>query len=172
MGSRGHEHLDRGLHSYPCASLRNWSRQMFWWYPPGITLCFSGSTLGTVPMVSPQGTVLSIERSNSVVRVPHEALVRARSQAVILRADHRKVKVTIDCYSEKRRRPSQWSGGAPTEARAWGALQWQYKRQDKSHLHSRNRSIFFGPEIWGYTNIRSPLSNTHRSVSPSFSPSW
>ena len=62
---------------------------MFWWYPPGITLCFSGSTLGTVPMVSPQGTILAmnIERSDSVARGPQEALVRARSQAVIPRAD-------------------------------------------------------------------------------------
>ena len=53
-----------------------------------------------------------------------------------------------------------------------GGLQWQYKTQDKNRLHSSNRSFFFGPEIWGYTNIRSPLSSTHRSVSPLFSPSW
>ena len=72
MGSRGHEDLDRGLHSYPCASLRNWSHQMFWWYPPGTTHCFSGSTLGTVPMVSLQGTILAIELSNFAARAPHE----------------------------------------------------------------------------------------------------
>ena len=60
--------------------------------PPGITLCFSGSTLGTVPMVSHQGTKLSIERSNYAARAPHEALVRARCQSVIPSADYRKVK--------------------------------------------------------------------------------
>ena len=36
----GAEHLDRGLHSYTCAHLRNWSRQTFWQYPLGTTLLF------------------------------------------------------------------------------------------------------------------------------------
>ena len=40
-----------------------------------------------------------------------------------------------------------------------GALQGQYKRQDKNR--------FFRAENLGYTNNRPPLSSTHRSVSPS-----
>ena len=32
--------------------------------------CFSGSTLGTVPMVSPQGTILANELSNFAARAP------------------------------------------------------------------------------------------------------
>ena len=78
--------------------------------------------------------------------------------------------VTIYCYSEKRSRPSQWSGGAPTGARAWGALQWQYERQDKNRLHSRNRSIFFGPEARTISTNRSPLAQSfeHASI---YSPS-
>ena len=78
-----------------------------------------------------------------------------------------KSEVTIDCYSEKQSRPSQWSCSAPTGARAWGALQWQYKRQDKNRLHSRNRSIFFGPEARTISTNRSPLAqvlSTHRSI--------
>ena len=55
-----------------------------------------------------------------------------------------------------------------------GGLQWQYKTQDKNRLHSRNRSIFFGPEAKAistiaqdYINNRSPHAqflSTHRSV--------
>ena len=40
-----------------------------------------------------------------------------------------------------------------------GALQGQYKRQDKNR--------FFRAENLGYTNNRPSLSSTHRSVSPS-----
>ena len=36
--------------------------------------CFSGSTLGTVPMVSPQGTILAIELSNFAARAPKKLL--------------------------------------------------------------------------------------------------
>ena len=36
-----------------------------------------------------------------------------------------------------------------------GALQWQYMRQDKNR--------FFRAGNLGYTNMRSPLSSTHRS---------
>ena len=110
--------------------------------PPGITLCFSGSTLGTVPIVSPQGTKLSIERSNYAARAPHETLVRARCQAVIPSAVS-KNEVTIDCYSEKRSRPSPWSGSAPTGARAWGGppVAVQETRQ-KSFFSSRKFGLY------------------------------
>ena len=53
-------------------------------------------------------------------------------------------------------------------------LRWQYKTQDKNRLHSRNRSMFFGPEArtistiaQDYINNRSPHAqflSTHRSV--------
>ena len=35
-----------------------------------VSHCFSGSTLGTEPMVSPQGTILAIELSNFTDRAP------------------------------------------------------------------------------------------------------
>ena len=41
----------------------------------------------------------------------------------------------------------------PPERELGGALHWQHKRQDKNRLHSRNRSIFFGPEIWAIPTI-------------------
>ena len=43
----------------------------------------------------------------------------------------------------------------PPERGLGGALQWQYKRQDKNR--------FFRVGNLGYTNMRSPLSSTHRS---------
>ena len=66
-----------------------------------------------------------------------------------------KSEVTIDCYSEKRSRPSPWSGSALTGTRAWGGPPVEYKRQDKNR--------FFRAGNLGYTNMRSPLSSTHRS---------
>ena len=51
-----------------------------------------------------------------------------------------KSEVTIDCYSEKRSRPSPWSGSALTGTRALGGPPAEYKRQDKNR--------FFEPEIW------------------------
>ena len=93
-------------------------------------------------MVSPQGTKLSIERSNYAARTPHEALVRARCQAVIP-STVSKSEVTIDCYSEKRSRPSPWSGSAPTGARAWGSppVAVQETRQ-KSFFSSRKFGLY------------------------------
>ena len=55
-------------------------------------------------------------------------------------------------------------------------LQWQHKTQDKNRLHSRNRSIVFGPEARTISTNRSPLAQIfeHASIySPSIrSPSW
>ena len=52
-----------------------------------------------------------------------------------------------------------------------GGLQWQYKIQDKNRLHSRNRSIFFWPEIWTIINNRSPCAQASEYESIC-SPSW
>ena len=127
MGSRGREHLDRGLHRYSCARLMNWSRQTFWRYSLGTTLLFR------------QYPVLTIElRSGGTLPVPHcfsssilyplrsSQLGPPRSSRLGAKPSHKsprrlsKSEVTIDWYSEKRSRPSQWSGGAPTGTRAWG----------------------------------------------------
>ena len=54
-----------------------------------------------------------------------------------------KSEVTIDCYSEKRSRPSPWSGSAPTGTRAWGGppVAVQETRQ-KSIFSSRKFGIY------------------------------
>ena len=57
-----------------------------------------------------------------------------------------------------------------------GGLQRQYKTQDKNSLHSRNRSIFFGPEARTISTNRSPHAQCfeHASIHPPSirSPSW
>ena len=125
MGSRGREHLDRGLHSYPCARLRNWSRQTFSRYSLGTILLFrqypvltielrSGGTL-PVPHCFSSSILYSLRTSQ------HGPPRSSRSGAKPSRNSPRRVtksEVTIDCYSEKRSRPSQWSGSAPTGTRA------------------------------------------------------
>ena len=81
----------------------------------------------------------------------------SRSGAMSSRYSQRRLsksEVTIDCYSEKRSRPSPWSGSALTGARAWGGPPVEYKRRDKNR--------FFRAGNLGYTNMRSPLSSTHR----------
>ena len=88
-------------------------------------------------------------RSSSPPRSP-------RSGAMSIRYSQRRLsksEVTIDCYSEKRSRPSPWSGSAPAGARAWGGPPVEYKRQDKNR--------FFRAGNLGYTNMRSPLPSTH-----------
>ena len=90
-------------------------------------------------------------RSSSPPRSP-------RSGAMSNRYSQRRLsknEVTTDCYSEKRSRPSSWPGSAPTGARAWGGPPVEYKRQAKNR--------FFRAGNLGYTNMRSPLSSTHRS---------
>ena len=69
--------------------------------------------------ISPRNQTLhrTIElRSSSPPRSPRSgAMSICYSQRRLSKSE-----VTIDCYSEKRSRPSPWSGSAPTGARAWG----------------------------------------------------
>ena len=92
MGSPGHEHVDLGLHSYPCARLRNWSRQTSWRYSVGTTMLFRQYPLGTVLILSPRETTawaLKCTRDRPRCQTgPSRVPLRAQSQAVFPRAGY------------------------------------------------------------------------------------
>ena len=137
--------------SYPCARLRNWSRQTFWRYSLGTAPLFRQYPVLTIELRSGGTLLVPHCFSSSMISCthfelhstgPHEALVRVRSRAVIPRAEYES-EVTIDCYSEKRVvRASGQAARPPNES--LGGLRGQY--ETKTALHSRNRSFFFGPE--------------------------
>ena len=90
--------------AFPAVSCTHY-RTSFWRYSPGTALLFQ------------QYLVLT---SSFAAEAPRSS----RSGAKPSRNSPRRVtesEVTIDCYSEKRSSPSQWSGSAPTGTRAWGA---------------------------------------------------
>ena len=107
--------------SYPCARLRNWPRQTFWRYSLGTALLFR------------QYPVLTIELCYGV------ALVRARSQVVIPRAEYES-EVTIDCYSEKRVVRASGQAARPPERELGGP---QGEVQDKNRFALTQSIIVF-----------------------------
>ena len=185
MGSRGHEYLNLGLHSYPCARLRNWSHQTFWRYPPGTALLFRQYPLGTVLILSPRGTTAELKgtldrsctRYRSHAARPPRALVRARSRAVIPRAEYES-KVTIDVMKLNATSQSQWSGGALTGTRSYGASEDSTRLSLRPKDRTHASIIFLGSKLGLYQqsltacsileheSICSPPQFAHRHEKP------
>ena len=92
MDSPRHEHVDLGLHSYPCARLRNWSRQTSWRYSHGTAMLFRQYLLGTVLILSPRESTawaLKCTRDRPCCQTgPSRVPARAQSQAVFPRAGY------------------------------------------------------------------------------------
>ena len=157
MDSQGHEHLDRGLHSYPCARLKNLSRQTFWRYPLGTALLSRQYTLGTV-LSRTQGNARSIlycTRYRTSQRRPPRS---SRLSAKLSRSSPRrcKSKVTIDVMKGNTSSESQWSGSALTGTKTCGASEGSARHP----LALTHRLIFFGPEARTIPTFRSP-HNAH-----------
>ena len=102
MGSPGAEHLDRGLHSYPCARLRDWSLQTFWQYPLGTTLLFRQYPGYCTDSISTTAWALKRTRDYEAIleRPPNSPLASVKPNC----NSPRRVRTrsnNCDCYSEK-----------------------------------------------------------------------
>ena len=169
-GARGAEHRSLGLPSYPCARLRSWSRQTFWQYPLGTTLLFRQYPGYCTDLISTTAWVLKWTRDYEAMlaRPPNSPRASAKPSCNSPRRV-RKRSNNCDCYSEKQvDRVSGKAFALPGYGglRRSGRSAVQDSLRLKNRLHSRNRSIVFGPEIWTIINNRSPRAqflSTHRS---------
>ena len=174
MSSPGDEHRDRRLPSYPCARLRNWSRQTFWQYPLGTTVLFRQYPVLTIELRSDGTLPVPNCFSSSILfpfRTPQHGPPRSsRSGAKPSRNSPRRLwksEVAIDCYSEKRSRPSQWSGCAPTGTRAWGASSGSTRHKTKTACTHAIDRFFSGRKQGLYQQIDHRTLNVlsmHRSI--------
>ena len=69
-----------------------------------------------------------------------------------------KSEVTIDCYSEKRSRPSQWSGCALTGTRAWGASSGSTRHKTKTACTHAIDRFFSGRKLGLYQQSLQTIS--------------